>query len=126
MLFDRRTVDCRPERFSCGCLQIGEKPELTCKGSDVNQPVGWAFLPGGVVCVHCSAGAHPDDQGAIVHEMVHVVQQYRGRGNPGWLVEGIADYFRWFVYEPPSKQPHPDLSRASYRDSYRTTAAFLN
>ena len=64
-------------------------------------------------------------KGAVVHEMVHVVQQYHG-GNPGWLVEGIADYYRWFKYEPPAVRPHPDLSRAKYTDSYRTTAAFLN
>lgn len=43
--------------------------------------------------------------GAIVHELVHVVQQYGRRppGSPpppGWLVEGIADYVRWFRYEP--------------------------
>jgi len=43
--------------------------------------------------------------GALVHELVHVVQQYGQRppGSsrpPGWLVEGIADYLRWFVYEP--------------------------
>jgi hypothetical protein len=68
--------------------------------------------------------------GAVVHELVHVVQQYgRTRGghrNPGWLVEGIADYLRWFQYEPPSLRPRPDPARAKYTDSYRTTAAFLN
>jgi hypothetical protein len=39
--------------------------------------------------------------GAILHESVHVVQQYHGHG-PSWLVEGIADYVRWFKYEPQS------------------------
>jgi hypothetical protein len=70
--------------------------------------------------------------GAIVHELVHVAQQYRGRGNPaatrnpGWLVEGVADYIRWFQYEPESKRPHPNPARAKYTDSYRTTASFLS
>lgn len=68
--------------------------------------------------------------GAVVHEMVHVVQQYgRARGsnrNPGWLVEGVADYIRWFKFEPPSLRPRPNPARAKYTDSYRTTAAFLN
>ena len=68
--------------------------------------------------------------GAVVHEMVHVVQQYgRTRGgnrNPGWLVEGVADYIRWFLYEPPSLRPRPNPARANYTDSYRTTGAFLN
>lgn len=48
--------------------------------------------------------------GALLHEEVHVVQQY-GRARrqnpdaprpPGWLVEGIPDYIRWFLYEPQS------------------------
>ncbi len=64
--------------------------------------------------------------GAVVHELVHVAQQYRSRTNPGWLVEGVADYIRWFRYEPESLRPRPDPARARYTDSYRTTAAFLN
>lgn len=81
--------------------------------------------------VHCAApwfekNLKGEAVGAVVHEMVHVVQQYHSRNNPGWLVEGIADYVRWFKYEPKSKRPHPDLSTAKYTDSYRTTAAFLN
>jgi hypothetical protein len=67
--------------------------------------------------------------GAVVHEMVHVVQRYgRARGghdNPGWLVEGVADYIRWFKFEPASARPHPDPARSKYTDSYRVTAAFL-
>lgn len=69
-------------------------------------------------------------RGAVVHEMVHVVQQYgRRRGanrNPGWLVEGLADYIRWFLYEPQSERPRPSAERANYNDSYRTTGHFLN
>jgi Peptidase of plants and bacteria len=66
---------------------------------------------------------HPKDTGAMVHETVHCVQAYR-TGGPGWLVEGIADYIRFFKYEPGkigrlAKDPH-------YNGSYRTTAAFLN
>jgi hypothetical protein len=68
--------------------------------------------------------------GAVVHELVHVVQQYgRTRGgnpNPGWLVEGVADYIRWFLYEPVSQRPRPNPARAHYTDSYRVTAAFLH
>jgi hypothetical protein len=68
--------------------------------------------------------------GAVVHEMVHIVQQYgraRGRNrNPSWLVEGVADYIRWFLYEPAKNRPRVNPDRAKYTDSYRTTAAFLN
>jgi Peptidase of plants and bacteria/F5/8 type C domain len=68
--------------------------------------------------------AHPDDIGAMVHETVHCVQLYRGRGNPGWLVEGVADYIRFFKYEPGKLRPLTP-ERAKYDGSYRTTAAFL-
>jgi hypothetical protein len=69
---------------------------------------------------------HLDDVGAIVHELVHVVQQYRSRNNPGWLVEGVADYIRWFNYEPANKRPRPNPAKAKYTDSYQVTAAFLD
>jgi hypothetical protein len=72
--------------------------------------------------------------GSLVHEEVHVVQQFGRNGvhNPGWLVEGSADYIRWFKYEPQSHGA--DLvwmKRARrftphYNDSYRVTANFLN
>ncbi len=76
-------------------------------------------------------------KGAVVHELVHVVQQYnqRRRGNrgagrpPGWLVEGIADYVRWFLYEPESKGAEIGrhaASRARFDASYRVSANFLN
>ena len=78
-----------------------------------------------IVCGAKWFRAHPDDRGAVVHELVHVVQQYRGRRNPGWLVEGLADYIRWFKYEPRNKRPRPNPNRAKYTDSYQTTGAFL-
>ncbi len=67
---------------------------------------------------------HPDDVGAMVHETVHVVQRYRSRTNPGWLVEGVADYVRFFKYEP-GKLGRINPERARYNGSYRVTAAFL-
>ena len=67
---------------------------------------------------------HPDDLGAMIHETCHVVQRYRGRRNPGWLVEGVADYFRFFIYEPGKAGP-VNPRRAHYNGSYRTTATFL-
>jgi hypothetical protein len=68
---------------------------------------------------------HPDDVGAMVHETVHVVQRYRTRNNPGWLVEGVADYVRFFKYEP-GKLGRINPDRARFDGSYRVTAAFLN
>jgi hypothetical protein len=77
--------------------------------------------------------------GSIVHEVVHVVQQYRGRRRdpdfnrpPGWLVEGIPDYIRWFLYEPESHGADIVWMRGrrnvrlEHEASYRITANFLN
>jgi hypothetical protein len=76
-------------------------------------------------------------RGSVVHEMVHVVQNY-GRARrtnpnatrtPGWLVEGIPDYIRWFLYEPQTRGAEiteRNLARAKYDASYRITGNFLN
>lgn len=69
---------------------------------------------------------HPDDLGVVIHELVHVIQQYpNSRTKPGWLVEGIADYIRWWRYEPEAPRPRIDPERNNYDNSYRTTAYFL-
>jgi len=68
--------------------------------------------------------AHPKDLGMIVHELTHVVQSYPAY-DPVWLVEGIADYVRWFNYEEVGHRPHPKQGKATARDSYQTTGAFL-
>ncbi|HTB84177.1 MAG TPA: basic secretory protein-like protein [Candidatus Sulfotelmatobacter sp.] len=70
--------------------------------------------------------------GSLVHEEVHVVQQFKGN-NPGWLVEGSADYIRWFKYDADKhgadmvwfRKRGKDFS-PKYNDSYRITANFLN
>ncbi len=74
--------------------------------------------------------------GSVVHELVHVVQQY-GRARranpgfrpPGWLVEGIPDYIRWYLYEPEAHGAditERNFSRAKYDGMYRISANFLN
>lgn len=69
---------------------------------------------------------HMDDYGMMVHELAHVVQAYpRNKGEVGWLTEGIADYVRFWMYEPKTRQAKIDVKKASYKDSYRTSAAFL-
>jgi Peptidase of plants and bacteria len=69
--------------------------------------------------------SHPNDFGAMVHETVHAVQDYHSRRNPGWLMEGIADYERFFKYEP-GKTGRIDPDRSHFDGSYRVTATFLN
>ncbi len=75
-------------------------------------------------------------RGSVVHEMVHVVQQY-GRARraansirvPGWLSEGIPDYIRFFKYEPEihgAEINRRNIAGAKYDASYRVTGNFLN
>lgn len=45
---------------------------------------------------------HPNDVGAVIHEMAHVIQRYSSCA--GWLTEGIADYPRRCWYEPEKPQ----------------------
>jgi hypothetical protein len=80
---------------------------------------------------------HGEAKGAVVHELVHVVQGYgaarRTNPNPsrtpGWVVEGITDYVRWFLYEPETHGAEidgPSLSQARYDGNYRVSANFLS
>ncbi len=76
-------------------------------------------------------------RGSVVHELVHVVQSYgrarltnpRAARPPGWIVEGIPDYIRWFLYEPQTRGAAltaRSIERAKYDDSYRISANFLD
>jgi hypothetical protein len=77
-------------------------------------------------------------KGCVIHELVHVVQSYRrvrrGAGPrpepvPGWVVEGIADYVRWFLFEPEAKGAEitaRNLRTARYDGSYRISANFID
>ena len=76
-------------------------------------------------CAPAYFTANPTDYGALLHEMVHVIQQYRG-GAPTWLTEGITDYVRFYMYEPVANRPHPNPDTAKYTDSYRVTGCFLD
>ena len=67
--------------------------------------------------------AHPDDCGALVHEAIHVIQSYP-RYDPPWLVEGIDDYVRFWIYEPSPPRPL-NPARIHYTNSYQVTGAFL-
>lgn len=75
--------------------------------------------------------------GSIIHEMIHVVQQYglakQKKPNaipaPGWLTEGITDYIRFFLYEPQTHGARigkDRIPKVHYNDSYRVTANFLD
>ena len=107
-----------PRKFSIG-FRKDYRGVAAAAGTRINCSVAWF-----------KQNLEGEALGAVVHEMVHVVQQYRrapgGARNPGWLVEGVADYIRWFNYEPDSVRPKPRADRANYNDSYRTTGHFLD
>ena len=76
-------------------------------------------------------------KGCVVHELVHVVQNYwlaprlnpNPKRTPGWVTEGLADYIRWFLYEPETKGAHytPAQIRTMKHDaSYRISANFID
>ena len=87
---------------------------------------GVAYANGTTIHVAAKyAAAHPDDTGLVVHELCHVAQHYP-KYDPVWLVEGIADYVRWFAFEALDKRPKVTKAKANARASYRTTGAFLD
>ena len=71
---------------------------------------------------------NPGDVGCAVHELFHVIQDGGYCKSPGWLTEGIADYARWYLFEPESHGCDMDVtaSKVRYNDAYRVSANFLN
>ncbi|MCW1915641.1 basic secretory family protein [Luteolibacter sp. GHJ8] len=73
--------------------------------------------------------------GCAIHEIVHVVQfgspggSTRGQRPPTWVTEGVADYIRWFLFEPQAKGAEitqRNFASANYDSSYRITANFYD
>ena len=75
--------------------------------------------------------------GVVVYEMAllvqHCAQAAKTNPNatrpPGWLQTGIADYIRWYLYEPQARGADIGPKRApnvTYDHGYRDTANFLN
>jgi hypothetical protein len=85
-----------------------------CTGSQISINIDWLTK-------------HPDDIALLTHELTHAVQAYP-RGDPGWFVEGLADFARQKY--GPKVQPNWSLpkkltAKQSYRDGYRVSASFL-
>jgi hypothetical protein len=66
----------------------------------------------------------PDALAMIAHEMVHVAQRYPHA--PGWLVEGIADYMRYYVLIPDDPSRAFQAKGATWHDGYQASAGFLD
>lgn len=74
-------------------------------------------------------------KGALVHELVHVVQPrvpgaaVGAAEMPTWLREGIPDYVRWYGYEPEARGAEiarENAAAAQYDAGYRVSANFLH
>ncbi len=85
----------------------------------------------------CRGQLQGEAKGCVIHEMVHVVQNYWIAGDnnkhptetPTWVGEGIADYVRWFLYEPESKGAEitkGNFAQAKHDSSYRISANFID
>jgi hypothetical protein len=71
---------------------------------------------------------HPQDIDVVTHEVMHIVQDYKGSVGPGWLTEGIADYarYRYGINNRAAKWALPPYKAGqNYTNSYRITARFL-
>ncbi len=71
---------------------------------------------------------HPEDVDVVTHEVMHIVQAYRGGAGPGWITEGIADFVRneLGVNNKEAKWSlTPFNSNQSYTNAYRITARFF-
>ena len=79
-------------------------------GKKININVGWI-------------AKRPNDHGMVIHELVHTIQRY-GKG-PLWITEGLADYVRYYHYEPGNGRAGFNLNKASYKNGYKPTAAFF-
>jgi hypothetical protein len=85
---------------------------------------GVAHTAAGVITIAKAwVEAHPEDLGMVLHEMTHAVQAYPP-SKDGWLVEGIADYIRFWMAEP-AGQPKSIGIKDHYRKGYRVAGAFL-
>ncbi len=76
-------------------------------------------------------------KGCVIHELVHVVQNYwlaprlnpNPKRTPSWITEGLADYIRWFLYEPESKgaaYSPAQIKKMKHDASYRISANFID
>jgi hypothetical protein len=119
--------------YSKVCQVLGVKPKgqrILCLRLKTDMGGVPASAGGGNINLNAQwAGKNRQEAvGAVIHEVAHIVQSYPG-GSPGWLTEGIADYVRWFLYEPQTKGAQltrHNIDKARYDSSYRISANFID
>jgi hypothetical protein len=96
----------------------GFKPPLTLNLHYVKDMKGVAYTSGGgIYCADGWFGKHHNDIGACLHELTHWQQQYRG-GGPRWFTEGVAEYMRYYCYEPPARPRKINPDRFDFKAAY--------
>lgn len=94
-------------------FRLNQEAPAWCSGNEISISADWVRK-------------HPDDFGMVIHEMTHAIQSYPdNKVDTGWLVEGIADYIRWWKFEPEGGPSKINFEKASYKDAYRATAYWL-
>ncbi len=107
------TQNWKPAKTLRFVFRLKQDAPAWCSGNEISISAEWVRK-------------HPDDFGMVIHEMTHFVQSYPDNKNDtGWLVEGIADYIRWWRFEPESPRSKINFEKATYHDAYRTTAYWL-
>ena len=84
---------------------------------------GTTASTGTIVVNAAYARSNPSDLGLFIHESTHVIQNYPS-GTPGWVIEGIADWTREYLYK--DRTPTIPSATSYYTDGYGTSAYFLN
>ena len=90
---------------------------------------GVAHAAGGeiVFAIDRAAAMPADSEGAGIHELTHVYQGY-GRAYTGdnvWIIEGMADYVRFGVFNKGDYGYRHDPRTQNYDGSYRITGRFM-
>ncbi|HUO11756.1 MAG TPA: basic secretory protein-like protein, partial [Caulobacteraceae bacterium] len=99
---------------------------VTIDFQDLGSPNVGAYTHGTTVTVNLpDILQHQDDFGRVAHELVHVVQAYPSP-NIHWLVEGIADYLRYYVLIPNDPRRDFDPRAYNYQLGYQPAAALLD
>jgi hypothetical protein len=102
--------------------------QITIDFDDIRIPGAPALTRGSVIEVDArgllARLRDPDALAMIAHEMVHVAQRYPHA--PGWLVEGIADYMRYYVLITDDPSRAFQAKGATWRGGYQASAGFLD
>ncbi|MBA3724687.1 MAG: ricin-type beta-trefoil lectin domain protein [Candidatus Levybacteria bacterium] len=92
--------------------------------ANINVPAHADFATGKITADITWTTNHPEDMGMFIHEATHTIQAYTKARPEGWIVEGIADGVRDYLY----KDRVPTIPSASHYfiDGYSETAYMFN